>query len=81
VLREGQFAIVPNLYVPDVVQDFESILSVPMVAYRKCFGVLNFHSRKRNAFRRLDFLQATFFGFVVAQVLHEYDSGCHGVRD
>lgn len=50
-------------------QEYGSVLSVPVVDGGKCYGVLNFAARKPNAFRRLDFLQAVFYGFALARVL------------
>jgi hypothetical protein len=48
---------------------FRSVLSVPLTAYGTCYGVLNFDSSRANAFSRVDFEQAMFYGVAVAQVL------------
>lgn len=63
------FHLKTDLYEPDGVEDFECILSVPIVAYGTCFGSLNLTSREPNAFRRLDRHYAIFYGHVLAQLL------------
>ncbi len=49
---------------------FRSVLCVPLVVFEECHGVLNFDSIRPNAFSRVDFEQAMFYGLAVAQVLH-----------
>jgi hypothetical protein len=58
-----------DLYVNCSREPFNSILSVPVTAAGVHYGVLNLDSAKGNAFRRIDFEQAMFFGFVLAQFL------------
>lgn len=50
-------------------EEYESVLSVPIVIYGTCYGALSFDSTKANAFRRLDLALASFYGSVMAQVL------------
>jgi GAF domain-containing protein len=68
-----------DLFVPDEREPFRSILSVPIVTGGECFGVLNFDSTKRNAFRRVDFEQASFYGYVMAQFLQGKGQRSHGL--
>ena len=68
------YSIVEDIFIPDDVQSFESVLCVPICADGHCFGVLNFDSKKRNAFRKIDFQQAMFFAFVLADVLRRNQS-------
>ena len=63
------FKMRPGAFVPQGNRDYQSILCVPIRAHGRCFGVLNFDSPRRNAFRRIDFEQATFYGFALALVL------------
>ena len=65
------YAVASDLYLsrPDE-GAYESILCVPVVIYNKCYGALCFDSAKANAFRRLDIALASFYGSVMAQVLH-----------
>jgi hypothetical protein len=76
------YDMVPDLYVPGSGPGvaFQSVLCVPLLAYGTCFGVLNFDSRKSNPFRVLDFAQALFFGFIVAQLLHLNQTQGHAAR-
>jgi hypothetical protein len=70
------FAMEPDVYLPQGSRDYQSILSVPIRAHGERFGVLNFDSPRVNAFRRIDFEQATFFGFALALVLlHNQGAG------
>ncbi|MDP9120112.1 MAG: GAF domain-containing protein [Acidobacteriota bacterium] len=70
-IEEDQpYRVMADLFIPSGSREIRSILSVPMVAYGTCFGALNFDSTVVNAFHRLDFEQAMYFGFVVAQLLH-----------
>lgn len=75
VSRARPFQLVQDLYVSCNVEPFNSILSVPVTSGGHRLGVLNFDSKKGNAFRRIDFQQAAFFGFVLAKFLHEARSG------
>ncbi|MEA2563705.1 MAG: hypothetical protein QOH06_5209 [Acidobacteriota bacterium] len=48
---------------------YRAILSVPVILFGTCSGVLNFDSTKPNAFRKKHIQQAFYFATVVAQVL------------
>lgn len=63
------FYIEPGIFRPQGTRDYQSILCVPIRAHGERFGVLNFDSPRANAFRRIDFEQATFYGFALALVL------------
>lgn len=69
---KNPYGMVENCYQP-LGKDtgFRSILSVPLLAYGQCYGVLNLDSSKRNAFRPLDFAQAMFYASVMALFLRE----------
>lgn len=65
------YSLVPDCYERCEIERFKSILSVPLTAYGRKFGVLNFDASTRNMFNLNNFAQAQFFGFVMAQCLHE----------
>lgn len=67
--EDRPYHLVEDLYVPDAVEEFKSVLSVPLLMDGECHGVLNFDSSKNNAFRRIDFQQAMFFAFALAHLL------------
>lgn len=69
--EQRPFSMLSNLYVAKTPSNFESVLCVPINVWGKCCGSLNFDSPKPNAFRRLDFEQAAFYGLVLAQILHQ----------
>jgi len=65
------FSVIQSCAVPDKVESFESVLTVPVMFRGKCFGVLNLDSDKRDAFRTADFRQARFYGVVLGAFLNE----------
>jgi hypothetical protein len=67
------YTLIEDLYIEDSVQNFSCILSVPVSTRGRQYGVLNFDSTKINAFRIIDFEQAMFFGFALAQLLLEFE--------
>jgi hypothetical protein len=52
-------------------REYSSVLCVPISIHGCNYGVLNVDSNKPNAFHRLDFEHALFYGFVLALVLHQ----------
>lgn len=73
IAESRPYKLVEDQYTPDRIENFRSILSVPVASGTRRFGVLNFDSRKRNAFRIIDFEQAVFFGFALAQLLQDFE--------
>lgn len=74
--EKTKYSFCPNLYVA-IHEKFEqyycSILCVPVVAYGRCFGVLNLDSANPGPFRESDYLAVTFFGEIIGIALARYE--------
>lgn len=72
----SKISVLQKCLIPDKVAAFESVLSVPVLFSKKCYGVLNLDSKNPNVFGIRDFPQASFYGMVIGIYLHELEK--HG---
>jgi hypothetical protein len=80
--EDDPFEMVTRLFSPFSREDrpYRCVLSVPVMLFGTCFGVLNFDSTKPNAFRKKHIQQAFYFATVAAQILQRGNLAVFNVR-